>query len=133
MAEFPDVRIGTAEREHALSDLSRHFSAGRLSVAEFDERSGQIAAATTRGHLSEVFSDLPPLVPEGAAPQPRRRGSWDWRAGTIALTPVLSIVLLVTLHNWLYLLLIPAVPAILEAGRRAIPSDRHRNREIESP
>jgi hypothetical protein len=133
MAEYPDVRIGTAEREHASNDLARHFSAGRLSVAEFDERSGQVAAATTRGDLAAVFADLPPLVPEGASPQPRKRGGWDWRAGTVALTPFLAVVLFLTLHSWLFFLLIPAVPAVLEAGRRALPTDRRRNREIESP
>ena len=39
------------------------LSDGRLTVVEFDERSGQIAAATTRGQLDEVFSDLPSLTP----------------------------------------------------------------------
>ncbi|MBM4487214.1 DUF1707 domain-containing protein, partial [Rhodococcus hoagii] len=49
MSDVPEIRIGTAEREQALAALSQHFSDGRLTVVEFDERSGRIAAATTRG------------------------------------------------------------------------------------
>jgi Domain of unknown function (DUF1707) len=132
MAEFPDVRVGTTERERALDDLARHFSAGRLSVTEFNDRSGQVAAATTRNELAEVLADLPPLIPEGAPPKPIRRRRWDWRAGMMALTPVVSIVLTLSLHSWLYLLLIPAVPAALETGRRALPTGHRKDREIES-
>jgi hypothetical protein len=122
MAEFPDVRVGTTEREQASADLARHFSAGRLSVAEFDERSAKVAAATTRGELTAVFADLPPLVPEGAPPpHPGGGRSWDWRVAAIAATPIIAVVLFFTLHSWLFFLLIPAVPAVLQAGRRALP------------
>lgn len=59
MADVPDIRIGTAEREQALDLLSEHFAAGRLTVTEFDERSGIVSAATTRSELVPVFADLP--------------------------------------------------------------------------
>jgi hypothetical protein len=125
MGEFGDVRIGTAERERALDDLTRHFSAGRLSMAEFDERSGHVAAATTRGELARIFADLPRLTPQASPPQAKRQGgSWDWRAATIAITPIVAVVLFFTLHSWLFFLLIPAVPAVLEAGKR-IPGGAH--------
>ncbi|WP_425301316.1 DUF1707 SHOCT-like domain-containing protein [Nocardia wallacei] len=72
MADYPDIRIGTAEREKAMEQLSQHFAAGRLSVAEFDERSGVIAAAVTRGDLAQVFADLPqPVADEPGPPRPR--------------------------------------------------------------
>ena len=39
MSEPPEIRIGTVDREKALEALSQHFSEGRLTVPEFDERS----------------------------------------------------------------------------------------------
>jgi hypothetical protein len=124
MADTPNVRIGTAEREQALADLSRHFTAGRLSVTEFDERSASVAAATTRAELSTAFADLPPLVPRGAPPPATGRRGWDWRASLTALTPIVAVALFFTLHDWWYFLLIPAVPAVLKAGRAALPPAR---------
>ena len=32
MADVPDIRIGTAEREQALTALTEHFAAGRVPV-----------------------------------------------------------------------------------------------------
>ncbi|WP_068154206.1 DUF1707 SHOCT-like domain-containing protein [Rhodococcus phenolicus] len=68
MAEPHEIRIGTAERELAQRLLGEHFAAGRLTPAEFEERSGLVEAATTRGDLVVPFSDLPL-----AEPAPRRR------------------------------------------------------------
>ncbi len=121
MADVPDIRVGTEEREQALTRLSEHFSAGRLSVAEFDERSGQIAAATTRSQIYEVFTDLPDSLPESELPE-RKQPKWDWLGAVIAVTPIVAVVLFFVLGSWLWFLLIPAVPALLEGGRRAIKS-----------
>jgi len=115
MAEAPEVRIGTAEREQALKTLSAHFSAGRLSVAEFDERSAVVAAAATRGDLERVFGDLPALEPEPEPPSPKR--SYDWRAAMLAVTPIAALVLFFVLHNWIWFLLIPVVGVLLSVGR----------------
>src|SRR6188768_2611758 len=115
MAEAPEVRIGTAEREQALKELSAHFSAGRLSVAEFDDRSAAIANATTRDDLDELFADLPAPEPEPDPPATKR--SYDWRAALMALTPIVALVLFFVLHNWMWFLLIPAVGVLLSLGQ----------------
>ena len=121
MAEVPDIRIGTAEREQALTRLTEHFSAGRLSVAEFDERSAAAAAATTQSQLDALFADLPSEPAEVVKPE-RSQPRWDWIGAVMAITPIIAVVLFFTLGSWLWFLLIPAVPAVLEGGRRAIRS-----------
>ncbi|PSR67208.1 hypothetical protein C8258_16415 [Nocardia sp. MDA0666] len=136
MADSPDVRIGTAEREQAMQRLSEHFAAGRLSVAEFDERSGLIAAAVTRGDLAPVFGDLPAAVPEPpeppepAAAQPG--GRREFAGPMMGLVVILALVLFFTTHTWLWFLLIPAV-GIITGGlqqrghdRRLLGGDDHR-------
>ncbi|MVU77482.1 DUF1707 domain-containing protein [Nocardia sp. ET3-3] len=69
----PDVRVGTAEREQAAAALGEHFAAGRLDVAEYDDRVGRAYAAKTAGELTVLFSDLPrpqPPVPPVSTPPP---------------------------------------------------------------
>ncbi|MBF4479713.1 DUF1707 SHOCT-like domain-containing protein, partial [Rhodococcus rhodochrous] len=56
MADRPDIRIGTAEREEAVALLGEHFAAGRLSLAEFDERVALATQATVRGDLIPLFA-----------------------------------------------------------------------------
>ncbi|OOL31447.1 hypothetical protein GQ85_13640 [Rhodococcus rhodochrous] len=62
MADSPEVRIGTAEREQAQRLLGEHFGAGRLTLTEFEDRSGRIAAAVTRRDLALLFTDLPTVT-----------------------------------------------------------------------
>lgn len=124
MSDLPEIRIGTAEREHALEALTQHFSDGRLTVTEFDERSGQIAAATTRGQLDTVFSDLPslsPSTPSRVAPEPvdvdRDK---TWRNTVMAVIPFVALALFFVVpidNSWLFFLLIPATAAILFGGK----------------
>ncbi|MGW5111325.1 DUF1707 SHOCT-like domain-containing protein [Nocardia sp. NPDC004123] len=61
------VRVGTAEREQAAAALGEHFAAGRLDIAEYDERVGRAYAAKTAGELAVLFGDLP--RPQRPAPQ----------------------------------------------------------------
>ena len=124
MADVPDIRIGTAEREQALEALTQHFSDGRLTVSEFDERSGQITAATTRGQLDKVFEDLPSLTPPAPAkPSRESRRHEDeksWRNTVMAVIPLVAIVLFFVVPfeaRWLFFMLIPAT-AILLRGKR---------------
>lgn len=53
------IRVGDAERSEALDQLGEHFANGYLDVNEFEERTGQAAAARTRADLSALFGDLP--------------------------------------------------------------------------
>ncbi|MCZ4078255.1 DUF1707 domain-containing protein [Rhodococcus sp. H36-A4] len=142
MADNPDVRVGTAEREQALSALSRHFSDGRLTLPEFDERSAVVASANTRGQLDSVFTDLPSpsLNPSASAPLDRRESTppahtdeydgadgWDWRKTAIAVTPIVALILFFVVpvpHSWLFFLLIPLVGALLAGGNRSRRRDR---------
>ncbi|MQY23365.1 DUF1707 SHOCT-like domain-containing protein [Nocardia macrotermitis] len=146
MADSPDIRVGTAERETAMRRLSDHFAAGRLSVAEFDERSAVIAAAVTRGDLVQVFTDLPEPVaaPQQPAPQTppqqHRGGKQELRGAVMGLSVLAALVLFFVFHTWICFLLIPAAGILLGAfgqtgshdpgrrGRRAARRDRRRGR-----
>ncbi|MGW0044482.1 DUF1707 SHOCT-like domain-containing protein [Rhodococcus sp. NPDC003348] len=131
MAEPPEIRIGTAEREQALEQLSRHFSDGRLSVTEFDERSGLITAATTRGQLEQVFADLPTPTAATAAPAdastPDRRFSPDWQGRIMALIPLVALLLFFVTGSWLWFLAIPAAGILLFGTDRERKQRRHRD------
>ena len=58
---FPpgDLRASDAERELAVSELSRAFQVGRLTTEEFQERSEQAFAARTGKELTALLADLP--------------------------------------------------------------------------
>lgn len=144
MADNPDVRIGTAEREQALSNLSQHLSDGRLTLTEFDERSAVVTSATTRGELDAVFTDLPTasLAPTAsrpldiskssepasvASPRPVLDDGWDWRKAVMGVTPIIALILFFVVpveSSWLFFLLIPLAGALLFGGDRS----RGRNR-----
>ncbi len=122
MSDTPEVRIGTAERERALQLLGEHFAAGRLTLAEFEERSGKASAATTRSDLDALFTDLPTETANVPAPAaetaPAKSGLPDrWRDVVAGVTPLVAVVLFFVFdHNWLWFLLIPIVSVVLYAG-----------------
>ncbi|MEV0252030.1 DUF1707 domain-containing protein [Nocardia sp. NPDC050712] len=120
MSEVPEVRIGTVEREQALQRLSDHFAAGRLSVAEFDERSAVVAAARTRGELAPIFADLPAEpVDLSKAPAKKRSGFLDeWPERIMAVVPILAVILFFTTGSWLWFLAIPLCGALLFGNHR---------------
>lgn len=53
------LRIGDAEREEVVTRLQSAFAEGRLDLAEFDERLGQVYTARTTGDLVPLTADLP--------------------------------------------------------------------------
>jgi hypothetical protein len=61
ITDFPagDLRVSDADRDRAISELSEHFQAGRLTAEEFDERSGRALQARTGKDLSVLLADLP--------------------------------------------------------------------------
>lgn len=130
MAEVPEIRIGTAEREQALEALSRHFSDGRLTVTEFDERSSQVAAATTRGQIDRVFADLPATAGPGspAPAEPARRFQPDWSGRAMAVIPIAALVLFFVTGSWLWFLAVPAAGALLFGTDRERKERRRRDR-----
>jgi hypothetical protein len=69
------LRIGDAERERAAQALGEHLRAGRLEMAEYDERLEHAYAARTANEVVPLFADLPggsPLGPYGLVSPPPR-------------------------------------------------------------
>jgi hypothetical protein len=64
----PHLRAGDTDREAVAAALGTHMAAGRLTLAEFDERLARAYAARTLGELAELTTDLPALTP--TAPRP---------------------------------------------------------------
>lgn len=60
MDNLPEQRIGDRERRAVDDRLQRATGEGLLTLAEYDERSGQLWQARTRGDLEAVTVDLPP-------------------------------------------------------------------------
>jgi hypothetical protein len=136
MSELPEIRIGTADREKALDVLGQHFSEGRLTVPEFDERSATIASATTRGQLESVFVDLPTASGTASlarsdtdAPVVKDRGI-DWAAVVMPIVIFGSLALFFLTdfdQKWLFFLLIPLAGAILSAVGH--PADKKKEKK----
>jgi len=56
------LRLSNADRDAAVSALSRAHADGRISAEEFSERSATAKTAVTRGDLAPLFTDLPAAV-----------------------------------------------------------------------
>jgi Domain of unknown function (DUF1707) len=65
----PHLRAGDDDREVVAAALGKHMAAGRLSLAEYEDRLARAYAARTFGELAELTADLPRL-PAAAAPVP---------------------------------------------------------------
>ncbi|AHD20582.1 DUF1707 domain-containing protein [Rhodococcus pyridinivorans] len=114
MADRPDIRIGTAEREEAVALLGEHFAAGRLSLAEFDERVALATQATVRGDLIPLFADLPSAPAAMATTGPR-----DLAEQLLTLVPFILVALLVIVVFRHPIALLIAFGVLFVAGRRA--------------
>jgi hypothetical protein len=67
----PHLRAADSDREAMAAVLGKHMAAGRLTLAEYDERVARAYAARTYGDLDALTADLPPLsaaAPESASP-----------------------------------------------------------------
>ena len=62
----PQLRASDVDRELVASQLRRHATAGRLTLAELDDRLGWAYAAKTFGDLQKLTSDLPSLADQPA-------------------------------------------------------------------
>jgi hypothetical protein len=63
------IRASDSERDQVVAQLQRHFTDGRLTQDELEERVGAALAARTRDQLRALTADLP-----GAEVQPARPG-----------------------------------------------------------
>ena len=115
----PHLRAADTDREAVATALGQHMAAGRLSLAEYDERVTQVWAARTYGELASLTADLPaPVVaPTPAAvalPRPARGpcgpawgSAWThghpepgWQAWLSTSVTVLAVYLAVSLATW---------------------------------
>jgi Domain of unknown function (DUF1707) len=78
---MPKMKASDADRDAVLAQLSESFQAGRLTVEELDDRTGQALAARTLDELDDLTNDLPGPAVSAAQPsqQPERRGSYGLR------------------------------------------------------
>jgi hypothetical protein len=65
MTSADEMRASDADRERVVQALQEQVGEGRLTLAEFEERSGEAYQAKTVGELRVLFKDLPhdPLAP----------------------------------------------------------------------
>jgi hypothetical protein len=85
------VRVSDADRDAVVTELGRHFQAGRLDAAELDDRTGLALRAKVRGDLDPLLADLPRAA---AGPPPASAPGRPPLAR--ALVPVLIAAVLVT-------------------------------------
>jgi hypothetical protein len=74
----PDhLRVGDAERDAVTAALHEHFTQGRLTREELDERLTATLSAKTVGDLRAITADLPPVpgLPAGLAGSPAYTGA----------------------------------------------------------
>lgn len=67
-----NVRISDIDRIDMATLLGEHMAAGRLTIAEYDERVAQAYQARTYADLKPLLADLPMINHAAAAVKPRR-------------------------------------------------------------
>jgi hypothetical protein len=77
----PHLRASDADRAEVADVLGAHMSAGRLTVAEYDERLTRAYASKTYGELAELTADLPSSTPRPADPAAAGTGAHSATGG----------------------------------------------------
>ena len=97
-----DQRVSDADRDHAVSELSDAFQAGRITADEFEQRSGRALSARTGKDLTDLFTDLQkdnvPAARSSAgrlARSPRTAGTWIATGASGAAATSLAFLTLV--------------------------------------
>jgi hypothetical protein len=117
----PEIRIGTAEREAAISLLASHFGAGRLTMAEFDARSAAAAKTTTRSEIDALLADLPTSASAQLEEEQRAARGKRWRDTVMKLTPFVALIGFYATAEvwdqaWMWFLGIPIACVLLYTG-----------------
>ena len=73
-------------RDRLMDDLVRHYSQERVSLEEFERRTGLLSKAETRSELIAQVADLPSLAPEGRKAS-RAAAPTTWRVATGSTRP----------------------------------------------
>jgi Domain of unknown function (DUF1707)/Cell wall-active antibiotics response 4TMS YvqF len=74
-ASTPALRASDDERHRMVEQLGDHAAAGRITLAELEDRVARAYAAKTRGELAELTTDLPAASASAAPTRPRRKPS----------------------------------------------------------
>ena len=112
----PHLRAADADRSAVATVLGEHMAAGRLTVAEYEERLTRAYAAKTYGELAELTTDLPDTVPARRTDAAPERTSADdvvihgwradpqsWRSWSTTAAIVISIWAITSLASWEFL------------------------------
>lgn len=94
----PHLRAADADRAAVAATLGEHMAAGRLTVAEYEDRLARAYAARTYGELAELTTDLPGAV-HGWAGDPHSWRSW---ASTTALVVAIWAITSLASGSFLY-------------------------------
>lgn len=150
MSDVPQ-RIGDAERDKAVQELQAHHAAGRLTLAEFDERMQSALQARTMADLRPLFRDLPSpdfqgqylAVPAASAASSvattnKRSSEMERRARTARtigalMWPVALIINFAFGWEWWWLMLVPVfvMPVLMNAFGVEDPKDKKKRKELE--
>lgn len=65
-----EIRASDTDRATAVTRLQRHYTAGCLTLEEYEERTQAAYRARTLGDLDGLLSDLPPAPLPPAPPSP---------------------------------------------------------------
>jgi Domain of unknown function (DUF1707) len=138
------LRVSDADRDRAITELSEHYQAGRLTTEEFEDRTGRALQARTTADLAALFTDLPrrqaPMTGAGAndaastAPASPPR-AWPARVpvAPVAILAVVAVVALLSGHLF-HIAWVPVVAIIVVRllaggrGRREARDGRHWDR-----
>ncbi len=111
----PHLRAADTDREAVATALGASMAAGRLTLAEYDERVAQAWSARTYGELARLTADLPaPAAGPAPAPAPLPRPApwacgpaWShghpqhgWQAWLSTSVTVLVVYAVIALASW---------------------------------
>jgi hypothetical protein len=124
MTTYSTIRASDADREQVVAILRDAYAAGRLTLAEFDERTTAALTGRTWGALGELTKDLPNQARLGADLHPATRAASDpppvaaqdpgdrmWRV--VPLVPVAAVWLVVALSARMPDSVVPVIIALL--------------------